>query len=230
MGDYPSYDSGPAYPEEQRGNGSNRRWLLALVGIVLVIGLVVGGAFALGGGDDPQPAADTGPQTSTTQETTQSEAPPPPPPGQPPGTIRLPEGGTAKLVRRELTSDGTLPIPDGLDEATWWGAGLGAPKGASLLSGHVNWKGKKGPFDELWRQKVGQRVEVVDAKGAKWVYKVSEIVTVDKHELPAKAEKLFGQNGPHRLVLVTCGGEYVGGTDGYKDNRIIVAELISRPV
>lgn len=152
------------------------------------------------------------------------------PPGQAPGTVRLAEGGTAKLVRGELTSDGTLPIPDGLDEATWWGAGLGADKGAALLSGHVNWKGGKGPFDELWRQKVCQRVVVVDAKGGKWVYEVTEIVTVHKDDLPGKAEKLFGQDGPHRLVLVTCGGEYVGRTDGYKDNRIVLAKLVSEPV
>ncbi|MFB9431269.1 class F sortase [Streptoalloteichus tenebrarius] len=144
--------------------------------------------------------------------------------GQQPGTVRLAQGGTARLVRREVTADGTLPIPEGLDEATWWGAGLGAPAGASVLAGHVNWKGAKGPFDELWRAEKGQRVEVVDTSGRRWTYQVSEIVTVHKDDLPARAEALFGQDGRHRLVLVTCGGDYVGGTDGYRDNRIVVAE------
>jgi hypothetical protein len=52
---------------------------------------------------------------------------------------------------------------------------------------------------------------------------------VHKTKLAEQAEKLFGPDGPHRLVLVTCGGEYVGGTDGYEDNRIVTASLVSRP-
>lgn len=148
---------------------------------------------------------------------------------QRPGTVRLPEGGTAALVRRELTEDGTLPIPDSLDEATWWGAELGAEHGAALLSGHVNWKRVQGPFAELWRNRPGQQVSVVDVEGGTWVYRITQVVTVDKHDLPSVAERLFGQDGPHRLVLVTCGGDYVGGTDGYEDNRIVTAELVRRP-
>lgn len=51
----------------------------------------------------------------------------------------------------------------------------------------------------------------------------------NRTKLAEQAEKLFGQDGPHRLVLVTCGGEYVGGTSGYEDNRIATASLVSRP-
>ncbi|WP_073482153.1 class F sortase [Streptoalloteichus hindustanus] len=192
------------------------------IGVAVVAVLVVGSAvtFALVSRTDeplvaPAPPADTAVPAPATMSAT--------PQGQPPGTIRLPGGGTARLVRRELTADGTLPIPEGLDEATWWGAGLGAPAGASVLAGHVNWKGVKGPFDELWRAAKGQVVEVVDQAGGRWSYRVTEIVTVHKNDLPGRAEALFGQDGGHRLVLVTCGGDYVGGTDGYRDNRVVVA-------
>lgn len=149
--------------------------------------------------------------------------------GQRPGTIRLPEGGMAKLVRSEVNGDGVLPIPRGLQDAAWWGSRLGAESGASLISGHVNWGGAKGPFDELWRIQDGQEVTVADAAGGLWIYRVREIVTVHKNDLPARAPKLFAQNGPHRLVLVTCGGDYLGGTDGYRDNRVIVATPVSGP-
>jgi hypothetical protein len=148
---------------------------------------------------------------------------------QQPGTMRLPGGGTAKLVRQELTDDGTLPIPQGLDEAAWWGATLGAEHGAALLSGHVNWKGKKGPFDELWRLKDGQNVEILDTAGGHWVYRVDEILTIGKDNLAERASALFGQDGPHRLVLITCGGDHVAGTEGYADTRIVSASLVLRP-
>lgn len=149
--------------------------------------------------------------------------------GQSPGTVRLPHGGTAELVRRELTADGTLPIPDDLDEATWWGAGLGAERGVALLSGHVNWGGRTGPFAELWRDRPGQRVTVRDATGGRWVYRIVDTLTLHKDELPRHAPRLFSQQGPHRLVLVTCGGEYTSSGQGYVDNRIVTAELLTRP-
>ncbi|MEQ0560954.1 class F sortase [Amycolatopsis sp. NEAU-NG30] len=148
---------------------------------------------------------------------------------QRPGTVRLPSGATARLVRTELTDTGVLPIPRGLGDAAWWGAKLGADRGAALLSGHVNWEGQRGPFDELWRMHAGELVSVVDARGGRWVYRVADVVTLPKEQLPAQAAKWFGQDGPHRLVLVTCGGDYVGGTEGYDENRLVTAELVTRP-
>ncbi|WP_121393796.1 class F sortase [Actinokineospora cianjurensis] len=167
------------------------------------------------------------PQPTATQPPTQAQPAPPAPPrqaaGQRPGTLRLAKGGTATLVRKELGPDATLPVPSGVREATWWGAGLDAPAGASVFAGHVNWKGATGPFAELWSSRVGDLVSVVDDKGTQWRYRVTQVETVGKHDLPARAEEFFGQTGPHRVVLVTCGGQWVGGADGYESNRVVVA-------
>jgi LPXTG-site transpeptidase (sortase) family protein len=167
---------------------------------------------------EPKPPPKPAPRTST--------APPPEPPaepvGQAPGTVRLTRGGTATLVRKEVI-DGVLPVPDGVREATWWGAGLDADAGATVLAGHVNWRGTTGPFAELWDARRGDTVTVVDRAGRTFEYRVSEIVTLDKEELPARAGELFGQSGDHRLVLVTCGGRWIGGPEGYADNRIVIA-------
>jgi hypothetical protein len=155
--------------------------------------------------------------------------PPAAPPEQrrEPGTIRLPEGGTAKLVRREVGPDGVLPVPDGIGEATWWGAESAAQSGAMVLAGHVNWKGMTGPFDELWRTRTGLDVSLVDGAGKEIRYRISEVLTIHKDELPARAVELFGPRGPHRLVLVTCGGEWVGGQVGYDQNRVVIAQPVN---
>ncbi|MCX2732137.1 class F sortase [Saccharopolyspora sp. NFXS83] len=207
---------------------AQRRRLLTLVlagvvGLVAVVA-VVAGTLLRGGADQPPPAAAPPPAEPAPVQV--ADLPPQPvhvPAGQPPGTVRLPQGGQAELVRKEIDRSGTLPVPDGVGEATWWGAGLDSPKGATVLAGHVNWKGAVGPFEELWDSAPDQEVTVVDDDGTEWRYRVSEIVTLSKEELPARAADLFGQGGEHRLVLVTCGGRYVGGDLGYDENRIVVA-------
>ncbi|WP_199432554.1 class F sortase [Qaidamihabitans albus] len=180
----------------------------------------------------PEPAAERAPATRRSPTGTAAPADAPAPatlpgdesPGRPPGTIRLPDGGTARLVRGEVGPDAVLPVPDDLGEATWWGAGVGAPGGASVFAGHVDWNGRTGPFAELWAARIGERVTVVDEAGTAWNYDITRIVTLAKDELPARAGELFGQSGPHRIVLVTCGGRWLGGTTGYAENRVVLAE------
>ncbi|GLZ60963.1 class F sortase [Micromonospora sp. NBRC 107095] len=139
-----------------------------------------------------------------------------------PGSVRLPLGGTARVIRREIGGDGVLPLPDGIGDAAWWGSALSAGTGAAVLAGHVNWRGEVGPFAELWRAGHGGRVEVADEHGRYRRYRIIEVHTVAKADLPRRAPDLFGQHGPHRIVLVTCGGRWVGGPLGYEANRIVV--------
>ena len=145
------------------------------------------------------------------------------------GSVHLPAGGTAQLIPAQVSKDGTMSVPEQLDQATWWGATLGAPQGATLFAGHVNWQGRTGPFAELWQDRVGQQITVVDNAGRDWVYRITQLVTVAKADLPNRAKQLYGLDGDHRLVLATCGGEFVGGTEGYDDNRFAVATLVTRP-
>jgi hypothetical protein len=209
-----------------------RRWLAVLIG-VLACGFAVAGVAVLAPGAPPPEVplvvALPSPGAPLELPADVTTAPQVPRAAQHPGTVLLPGGGTAKLVREEVTSKGVLPIPQGLERAAWWGVELGTAHGASLLSGHVNWAGTTGPFNQLWSIRQGQEVNVVDTAGGHWVYRISAIVTLHKDALPAQARTLFGPDGPPRLVLVTCGGDYVGGTDGYDENRIVTADLVTRP-
>ncbi|RZQ63523.1 class F sortase [Amycolatopsis suaedae] len=147
--------------------------------------------------------------------------------GQRPNSIRLPAGGSATLVRKEVQGpNAVLPVPDDLGEATWWGAGLAASNGASVFAGHVNWHGRVGPFAELWATRIGEQVTVQDAKGKTFTYRVAQTLTLGKDELPSRADALFSQQGKHRIVLVTCGGRWLGGSTGYAENRVVIAEPI----
>ena len=73
----------------------------------------------------------------------------------------------------------------------------------------------------------GQTVTVVDGGGKQLKFVVDQVLTVGKDNLPQHADELFGQTGPHRLVLVTCGGKWVGGALGYDQNRVVIAHPVS---
>ncbi|MFE0027118.1 class F sortase [Amycolatopsis sp. NPDC059021] len=218
---FPSSSAGAATPKR-----TSRRWIF-VAAAALVVAAVVAALFIFTGTGDPVVANGTpgaphsAPAAPAGHESTDS--------GKAPGKLTLPGGGAAKTVRQDLAADGTLPIPQALDEAAWWGANLGADRGVTVLSGHVNWKGAKGPFFELWQVKAGQEVTLADTSGGRWTYRIDAAETIHKTQLAARSEQLFAPEGPHKLVLVTCGGEYVGGSTGYEDNRVVTASLMSRP-
>ncbi|WP_027927787.1 class F sortase [Amycolatopsis benzoatilytica] len=216
-----------ATPEQPARN----RGVLIVVAAV-VVAAVVAAVLLFFTGRDPAGSAQQTPQPGTAQvaagETGPASSSAEPDPGQTPAAVQLPGGGQAKLIAEEVGEDGALPIPKSLGEAAWWGSGLGAAQGVTLLSGHVNWAGKTGPFQELWRMKPGELVTVTDTAGKAWQYKIDEARTIHKSDLAAESAKLFDPAGPHRLVLVTCGGEYVGGQEGYDDNRVVTASPVTR--
>lgn len=175
------------------------------------------------------------PTTTTAPTTTHGTTAPPPAPApatsqqrpaqgtQLPNTIELPRGGTAYLVHGQVSADGALPVPSGVDQAAWWGTGVTAQAGATVFAGHVNWAGRTGPFAELWQDAVGDVVSVKDNSGTVWRFRVTQALTLNKAQLPQQAPTLFAPTGAHRIVLATCGGEWVGGAEGYNDNRVLVA-------
>ncbi|WIX83442.1 class F sortase [Amycolatopsis carbonis] len=209
------------------------RTALAVVSAVVAVLALAAGVVVLTWGPAPVPAAAAEPPPGSLPGEDGAPAELPADGAavgvQRPGSVRLPDGSEARLVRTEVTRDGILPIPRGLGDAAWWGARLGSKQGAAVLSGHVNWAGTKGPFDDLWRVRTGDNVSIVDSSGGRWLYRVTGAATVRKEQLPEQAPQWFAQSGPHRLVLVTCGGDYVGGTEGYDENRIVTANLVSRP-
>ena len=137
--------------------------------VAVVAGTALPAAGAAAPAARPSTPAPPPPPTATTSAAPAAPAAqtstPPPPPVQKPGTVRLPAGGTAALVRKDLGPGGELPIPADLGQATWWGAELDAAGGASVFAGHVNWRGATGPFAELWTARIGGEVTIVDGAG-----------------------------------------------------------------
>jgi hypothetical protein len=101
---------------------------------------------------------------------------------------------------------------------------MGAPPGASsgtvLIAGHVDTEEGLGAFAELHRLDVGAGVEVRGADGRVHRYRVTARRTYDRTELPGD---LFSADGPPRLALLTCAGDYDRSTGRYDDNLVLYA-------
>lgn len=110
----------------------------------------------------------------------------------------------ARIVSVELGQNLTLLPPRSPKLVGWWtgSAKPGAPKGGTVIAGHTVHTGG-GALDKLPTLKVGDRVDVRTRTGT-MSYRVDQVVTYHKDQVAKDAEKLFGQQTPPHLVVVTC--------------------------
>jgi sortase (surface protein transpeptidase) len=127
----------------------------------------------------------------------------------------------AETVPVGVRADRSLILP-AADQVGWWigGAQPGDHRGTVVLAGHVDDKdGSPGALYNLSTLRPGDPVEVKTIAG-RVDYRVVALRSYPRQQLPSG---LFDRTGPHRLVLITCGGKYVQG-DGYAQNVVAYAE------
>ena len=140
-----------------------------------------------------------------------------------PETVVLP-GGVRAAVKPATTVDGELRVPENAQHVGWWdgSAYAGDPFGRTVIAGHVDSaSGDAGFFAPLWRVQVGDVVTLRDGSH-RLSYRVSAVQTVARQAL-ATDSRAFDQSGPHRLVLITCTGDYRRDRGGYESNLVVVA-------
>lgn len=117
-----------------------------------------------------------------------------------------------------------LGVPDDPANVGWWSASArpGAATGSTVIDGHVDdAELGRGAFFRLGELAKGAPVYVESADGRRTAYRVvaRQIYPKDRG-LPAD---VFRLDGPHRLVLITCGGAFDGSARSYVDNIVVVA-------
>ena len=124
--------------------------------------------------------------------------------------------------RTELTGVPTvkclLTLADG-------SAYAGDPFGSTVIAGHLDSRsGAKGFFARLERIKIGD-VITLRSPDHRLSYRVFSRQEVARRAL-ADDSRAFDQNGSHRLVLITCTGDYLRDRGGYQYNLVITAKPI----
>lgn len=143
-----------------------------------------------------------------------------------PQSIELPSGENA-VVEPEPTVNGVLQIPDDIRHVGWWdgSAYAGDPFGSTVIAGHVDSRLQGlGFFAQLLLIQVGDLITLRSDTEA-LTYRVVSATLISKEALASDGQA-FDQHGPHRLVLITCSGQWHPEVRSYDSNLVVVADPV----
>ena len=160
--------------------------------------------------DAPAPARTTGPKVHPDKGT--------------PQRIVVPSLGVDHPIVGIDAPGGVLTPPSDPQVLGWWrsGAQPGAKHGSALVTGHTVSSGG-GAFDDLETLGRGDRVSIGTTSG-RIDYEVTGVRIYRKASLAEHAQKVFSQEVPGRLVLITC-EDWNGSV--YLSNAVVVARPVS---
>lgn len=164
---------------------------------------------------DPAARATTPPPVGTTAEPVKAPAEP----GSP-RRVLIPALHVSAPVMPVKAPDRTLVPPSDPTRLGWWadGAKPGAREGSALIAGHTVHTGG-GALDDLEQLDAGDEVTVRTDRGTVH-YVVERVRVYSKGRIADDAARLFSQDSPGRLVLITC--EDWDGTR-YLSNVVVTA-------
>jgi Sortase domain len=144
-----------------------------------------------------------------------------------PTRLSIPSLGVrANVVEVGQASDGSIAEPpsDPTRTTGWYRPGpTPGERGTAVIVGHVDTKTEPAIFHNLREVRKGTLIEVTRRDGQVATFRVDSVRTAPKTAFPS--DQVFGKVDRSRLVLVTCGGRWVGGDLGYADNVIVFATL-----
>lgn len=175
--------------------------MLAAAGTVLA----AAGAFVWWSESDPESATAPPPPASSPPPigTTAKPAIAAPEPGAP-EVVRIPALGVRAPVVPVHAPDRTLVPPRDPSRLGWWadGAKPGAEEGSALVAGHTVHTGG-GALDDLEELRRGDEIVVRTDRGT-LRYEVDRVRIYSKGRIADDATRLFSQDVPGRLVVITC--------------------------
>ncbi len=145
-----------------------------------------------------------------------------------PASIRIPALGVmARIQPVGLTDPSTMQVPKDISVVGWFDQSV-TPRGESghtVLVGHRDGTtDPNGVFRYLADVNDGDRIVVRDLAGTRTDYTVMTVEALGRKAFARHAPAIFATDGPHQLVLLTCGGNYDLERGGYDKTVVVFAK------
>lgn len=123
--------------------------------------------------------------------------------------------------------NGEMGIPTNFTDVGWYNGGPrpGEP-GSAVIDGHLDGRNvKEAVFYDLGNLKAGDLVEVVDAGGKTWQFKVTDVKLYD---YDASTTDIFSSDDSKaHLNLITCAGDWLKDQKQYNQRVVVFTELVT---
>lgn len=189
-----------------------------LSGLVLAVAVLAAGCGTVEGTAEPvpsNPAAQSDLRAPVVATANESAAP-----------VRVSASGSDAPVDGVATdAQGALYPPQDVGRVGWWidSALPGSGRGSVVVTGHIDDARQGDGFAKRFGAlRSGDTVSLTGKDGRTIAYRVTRTMSVGKGALPVG--DLNRQDGPETLILVTCGGRFVGPPMGYENNDLVYAE------
>jgi hypothetical protein len=126
-----------------------------------------------------------------------------------------------------LSDEGSIEVPpiSRHDEAGWFNRSpTPGQYGPAVLVGHADTRSGPSVFHGLAKVRPGTKVEIVRDDDSVAVFEVNSVERFSKADQPI--ERIYADFTRPALRLITCGGEFRGGSIGYEDNIVVFASLV----
>ncbi|MCC6943832.1 MAG: sortase [Thermomicrobiales bacterium] len=134
-------------------------------------------------------------------------------------------GLSAEIEVLEIV-DGAFQEPTTSDKVAWYKeTGRPGVTGNMILAGHLNyWGDPEGVFFALDQVQEGDLVQIVDPLGGSHQYEVTSVELLDATSDTLQA--IAAESDASTLTLITCGGQWDGGSQTYLQRTVVKAELV----
>lgn len=144
-----------------------------------------------------------------------------------PTGLAIPAIGLQKSLINLDVVGGALQVPQRWNDVGWWQAGpRPGETGSAVLVGHVDSPTGPAVFYGLSSLRVGDVIRVQKADSTMATFQVASSVLYPREEFPS--ERVYREEGPPTLNLVTCGGSYDAAAGQYTENLVVSARLVTK--
>ncbi|MEY3733935.1 MAG: hypothetical protein RL347_1294 [Actinomycetota bacterium] len=150
-----------------------------------------------------------------------------PAPLREPTALEIPDLGIdTTIVATPMDANGAVIVPEDVLVTGWFDGSrrLAARQGGIVIVGHrdsaIQGSGALYAIEEL---PIDSPIILTARDGSTYEFSVESVEFIDKANLPGEAARVFTRYGPHRLVLITCGGAFDPAAGSYLSNVVVTA-------